>query len=203
MATADITRLMNNLRVQLPGAIDGVIQLEIYNAMNEFFQDSNVWREDIDVPVVPNTLNYTIVPTATASIVRLIGVVDNYERPVGAVLDLLNDNELALFNSPSEAATYTAQVSLTVNEPLDNEGFPTFPAWVLNLYMGDFISGVLSRMLAQPAKPYTNAQLATYHGTAFRGAISKARSEANRRYTYRNQVWRFPRGWSRNKAARG
>lgn len=201
MAHADVTRLMNNLRIQLPGAIDDAIKLEIYNAVNEFFQDSNVWRENIDIAITPGVTNYELVPSGPCSIVRLIGVVDSNQLPIGAVLDL-ETRDLALYNSTSEATTYTAQVSLTINEPLDREGYPVFPAWVLNLYLNDIISGVLSRMMSQPAKPYSNAQLAAFHGTSFRGAISKARSEANRRYTYRNQVWRFPRGWSHVKPNR-
>lgn len=192
---------MNNLRIHLPGAVDGTIKLEIYNAMNDFFQDSNVWRENIDFMTSPGESSYQITPSGPSTFVRLMGVADENQYPVGGYMDLVT-GDLVLSDTPANAVSYVAQVSLTLNEPLNKEGFPFFPPWVLNLYMTDMISGVLSRMLSQPAKPYSNVQLAAYHGAAFRGAIAKARAEANRRYTYRSQMWRFPRGWSRSKSHR-
>lgn len=201
MASSDISRLISNLRMHLPGAVDGVIKLEIYNTMNEFFQDSNVWRESIEIPVYAGVTNYDLTSTGPSTIVRLMSVIDEHERPINAYIDL-ETQELVVSVAPTSPTTYTAQVSLTINEPLDKEGFPYFPAWVLNLYMNEMVSGVLSRMMSQPAKPYSNTQLAAFHGAQFRSAVAKARSEANRRYTYHMQMWRFPRGWVRRRAAR-
>jgi hypothetical protein len=196
MANADLTRLMSNLRIHLPGAVDGSIKLELYNALNRFFQGSNSWREDIEIDVVPNVQDYELVPSGPCTLVRLISVVDNNNFPVTATLDV--ETRDLIFNRPiTTAATYTAQVALTIAEPLDREGYPVFPEWLLNLYSNDLISGVLSRMLMQPAKPYTNLPLAEFHGAAFRSAVAKAKTRANRRYTYGAQAWRFPRGWLR------
>lgn len=201
MADANISRLMTNLRVRLPGAIDDAIKLEVFLALNQFFQNSNIWREDIDVPVTAGVTTYPLVPSGPAAIVRLMAVVDNNALPVSGTISLeTGDLELAL--EPSQDATYVAQVALTVNDPLDTDDYPVFPDWVLNLYMNDIIDGVLGRMMSQPAKPYSNAQLAAYHTRSFGTAIGAARLEANRRYAYGAQRWRFPQTFNRNKARR-
>lgn len=195
MAHSDINRLMSNLRIHLPGAVDGSIKLELYNALNRFFQGSNSWREDIEINVVSGVQNYELIPSGPCTIVRLMGVVDSKNFPVAATLDV--ETRDLVFSGPiTSAATYTAQVALTIAEPLDREGYPVFPEWLLNLYSNDIISGVLSRMLIQPAKPYSNLPLAEFHGAQFRAAVARARSRANRKYTYRAQAWNFPRGWS-------
>lgn len=201
MATADVNRLMDNLRISLPGAIDDALRMEVFNTLNDFFQGTNIWREDIEVEVAAGETHYEILPSGPANIVRLIGVIDHNKLPAKAVLDLIT-GELALAEAPSQSATYTAQVVLTVNDPLDREGYPVFPMWVLNLYQNDIISGVLGRMMSQPAKPYSNVQLAVAHSRAFNSAIATARMEANRRFTYRAQAWQFPQGFSRRKTFR-
>lgn len=192
MASADISRLMSNLRIHLPGAVDGSIKLELYNALNKFFQGSNSWREDIEVDVTSGVQNYDLIPSGPCAIVRLMGVVDGNQNPVAATLDV-ETRELVFTDPISSSSTYTAQVALTIAEPLDREGYPVFPDWLLNLYSTEIISGVLSRMLMQPAKPYSNLPLSEFHGATFRSAIAKARSRANRKYTYRAQAWNFPR----------
>lgn len=201
MAGTDVTRLMKNLRVQLPGAVDDAIRVELYNALNQFFQDSNIWREDITVDITSGVTNYELTPTGPATITRLMGVKDANNIPVDAIIDAIT-RELALLSTPTSAATYTASVALTVNDPLDREDYPVFPTWVLNLYMNDIINGVLGRMMAQPAKPYSNTQLAAFYTRNFQSAIAGARVEANRRFTYGAQQWRFPQSFNRYKARR-
>lgn len=201
MATTDLNRLMDNLRIRLPGATDDTIKIEVYNTLNDFFQGSNIWREDIEFDVTPGVKAYPITPAGPSNIVRLMGVITDKELPVDAILDLIS-GDLTLAREPSEAATYTAQVVLTVNDPLTREDYPVFPTWVLNLYMNDIIGGVLGRMMSQLAKPYSNAQLAVFHTRSFDLAIAAARIEANRRFVYGAQRWRFPQSFSRYKARR-
>lgn len=201
MADLDITRLMKNLRIALPGAVDDAIKLEVFNTLNDFFQGSNCWREDIEVEIVPGVSTYELLPMGPAAIVRLMRVVDSNGLTVKAWLDL-GTRDLVLETVPSVADTYTVSVSLTVNDPIDREGYPVFPAWVLNLYMNDISSGIMARMMVQSAKPYSNARLAAYHARDFQMAISNARAEANRNFAYSSQRWRFPQGFNRYKGRR-
>lgn len=201
MASTDINRLIDNLRVQLPGATDAAIKFEIYNALNDFFQKSSIWREDISIAVTAGRTNYDLTPSGPAKVFQLMGVVDANEFPVTAQIDL-NTEELIVAQTPSSDTTYIAQVALTVNDPVDREGYPVFPMWVLNVYSNEIMSGVLARMMAQPAKPYSNTQLAIYHNRAFSIGTANARVEAARGLTYGTQKWRFPQQFNRRKTYR-
>ncbi len=200
MATLDVNRLMDNLRVRLPGAVDNALRMEMFNTLNDFFQDTNIWFEDIGFETVVGVKDYDLISTSPSSIVRLISVTDNHDFVVGAYMD--TPGELQLRDAPAEVHDYTARVSLTVNDPIDREGYPVFPMWVLNKYQNDIIDGVLGRMMAQPAKPYSNAQLAVLHARKFSSSIAFARQEANRRNIYRGQRWAFPQSFSRLKTIR-
>lgn len=200
-STGLITRLLDNLVVSLPGARDNIIKIELFNTLNDFFQGSNAWREDIEVAITPGVTSYELLPSGPAKIVQIMSVLDANNLPVRAQLGLIS-GELELFETPSSNTNFTAQVALTVADPVDREGYPVFPMWVLNLYMNGIISGVLSRMMAQPAKPYSNAQLAVFHTRAFNNTIANARIEGNRGFTYGTQKWRFPQQFNRRKTYR-
>jgi hypothetical protein len=194
----DLNRLMDNLRIRLPGALDTVLKLELFSVMNEFFQSSNCWYEDIDFTVTSGVTEYTITPSSIASIVRLLGVVNSDGRAQNAVLAL--PNTLTLVNSPSQSDTFTARVALTVNDPTTRDDYPEFPDWVINKYNNDIQDGVLGRMMSQIAKPYTNERMAIYHMRQFRGAVAFAKVEAMHQNVYRGQSWRFPQTFARRKA---
>lgn len=64
MPNADMNRLMDHARIRLPGALDAAIQMELFSALNEFFQKSNIWYEDIQFPVQPTDDTYLENPDA-------------------------------------------------------------------------------------------------------------------------------------------
>lgn len=195
---SDVLRLMDLARVRLPGARDNIIQLELFAAVNEFFQSSNAWREDIEFTVTPGVTSYELFQSSSASINRLMGVVNDAGKPVTAAMR--EPGLLELYQAPSQSAVYTAQVSLTVTNPTDKDGYPQYPSWFLNKYGNDILDGLLARMMAQIAKPYTQPQMAVVHGRNFKQAISFAKTEAMHNNTYRGQSWRFPQGFARGRA---
>lgn len=195
---ADLTRLMDMLRIRLPGALDDTIKLELFSTLNEFFQDSNSWLEEIQFPVTSGVTDYTIKPTSVSSVVRLIGVINGSGIPVRATLP--EPDLVELESSPSDTGSYTAQVVLTVNNPLNRDGVPDFPDWVLRYYFDEIQDGVLGRMMSQLAKPYVNERLAIYHMRRFRGGIARAKVEAQHKYVYRGQNWKFPQSFARRRS---
>lgn len=194
----DTDRLMNNARVHLPGATDTALQLEWFNVLNEFFQDSNIWQEEIDFDVTseddPDTTTYYVEQESVASIVRLLGIVNSDDLPVNGTMFV--PGEIVLTTQPGQDDTYTATVTLTVNDPVARDGFPEFPAWVLNKYGMGLLDGLLARMMSQPAKPFTNTQLGAYHMRRFRSTVAQASSDATRRNLANAQAWRFPQSFA-------
>ena len=203
LATASNTNLLRFLdmaRVRLPGARDNIIQLEFFATMNDFFQRTNAWREDIEFTVTAGVKSYDVIQTSPSSINRLVSVLNENGSYVAATMK--NPGVVDLMVEPSKTATYTAQVALTISHPTDSTGYPEYPDWFLDKYGNDILDGLLSRMMTQIAKPYSNPQMALMHGRNFMGAVTQAKVEAMRANTYRAQAWRFPQGFA-NRRSRG
>jgi hypothetical protein len=70
------------------------------------------------------------------------------------------------------------------------------PDWMWDTYFQDWLDGTLARLYLMPAKPWSNATHATYHGKRFRNAMSLRKQEAMRGFVFAVPAWRFPRsGW--------
>lgn len=206
MPNADMNRLMDNARFKLPGALDTAIQLELFSVLDEFFQESNIWYEDITFNVTtttdayfenPAAYTYQIFPLEGGLINRLIGVIDAGGFPQSATMPI--PGEVILRYSPNMAQTYTARVTKTVTDPVTRDGYPVFPDWILNKYGNDILGGVLGRMMGQIAKPYSSPQIAAVHLRQFKQAIGKARAEAMHGNVYRGQNWTFPQAFASRK----
>lgn len=193
----DTTRLLNNARTHLPGALDSSMQLELFNVLNDLFQNSNIWREEIPFIVRAGVGTYSIEQTSVASITRLLLLKDSAGHEVRATMAV--PGELVLNTTPSTADTLTATVSLTVNDPVAKDGFPDFPVWVLNKYGTGILDGLLARMMTQPAKPYTNERMAVYHMRKFNGVVSQAKFETLHGNINNGQTWRFPQTFARRR----
>ena len=187
---ADITRLMKNVRVRLPGAIDTAIQLELFTAVDEFLKESNVWREDVEIDVTTDETEYSVESEESGRVNRLLYIKDAADIPVYGTMEV--PGELVLVNEPNLDTEYTVTVALTVKDPTDSDGYPRFPAWIMDKYMSDLVDGVLGKMMTQIAKPWSNERMSIYHLRRFQAAKAKARSEADRKNVYRAQAWRFP-----------
>jgi hypothetical protein len=208
MSNPIINRLMDNARVKLPGAIDDALRLELFSVLKEFFQDTNIWEEDIPFDVVPTSLSrvtnpeafsYEIVPTE-GTITRLVGVVDSGGYGVHATM--ATPGHIILTTSPNNAQTYTAKVTKTVSDPVTRQGYPVFPTWALERYFNEILDGLLGAMMGQIAKPYSSPQMAQYHLRKFRTGISRASTEGQHKNIFGAQAWRFPQSFTRRRFTR-
>lgn len=190
MASLDLTRLMNNVRLRLPGALDSAIQLELFNVLDDFFRQSNIWQEPIDFRSRTGVVDYLIEPNSVSTIVRLIALQNADKVNVAATMEV--PGEVVLKTKPSATSTLTATVSLTIDSPTNRENYPEFPAWILDKYWLGLVDGVLGRMMSQPAKPFSNERLAIFHSRKFAGVVATAKSEALHKNIHNGQTWRFP-----------
>ena len=118
--SAELNRLMDSLRIRLPGAVDSNIQNELFAALDEFLQKSNIWTEDVEFSVQAGVTTYTILPSGVATINRLMGVVDANQLPVAVSMAI--PGEIVRVYEPTTTGTYTAQVSLTISDPTTRDG---------------------------------------------------------------------------------
>lgn len=186
-----LSRLMDDLQLQLPGALLGAIQAELRNTLRDFFINTNIWLEDVDVKTKANVVSYDITPTSPGTPVRLMKLTNADDLPV-RYATMPEFGQLLLANAPSQPEKWFARVAITVSGAKDKEGNPYFPMWVLDRYYDTILAGVLARMMAQSAKPYTNQQMAGYHQKQYLRGKAGAKHQGNVENTFGGQRWRFP-----------
>lgn len=195
-------RLIKNARVSLPGSLDDAILLELFNVMDQFFRESSIWTEDIPftaLPSEPAGTVYYIEPESVSTIVRLLYVANGTGFRQRCIMPV--PGEIVFMSPPSGQEpdadyVYMASVALSIIDPVQRDGYPEFPQWILEKYATGILSGLIGRMMAQPAKPYTNLQLALSHMNAFRKTISVAGTESLHQNVNNAQAWVFPRSFS-------
>lgn len=192
MSTID--RIMETVRVRVPGALDQMIKHELFAVFDEFFDNTNIWKEEFDFTTVASRTEYEITPDDHAQVLRLMGVTKD-TIPIKASLKT-EPSLILLATEPQAGWGMTATVALTVLDPVDADELPQVPDWIIVKYWRGIADGVIAKLLSQPAKPYTNINLATYHQQRFRQAMAKAKAEANSENLYGGQRWAFPQNFA-------
>jgi hypothetical protein len=191
-------RLMETIRPHLPGAIDDAIRLELFLVCQDFFRRSDTWREDIAVTLRAGEKVADLMPYV-GRVERLLYVVN--KDGIGVRGAIMPDFETIQF--PFEAnqlETYTATVSITVSDPVSRDAFPIVPYEIVQRYTDELIAGILAKMMAQPAKPYTNLSLAQFYNSRYRGGTARARNEKNTGNTMGSQRWAFPQTFQNRRS---
>lgn len=201
-----LDRILDNIRVGLPGALDDAIAREFFEVMGDFCDFSNIWREMIPITTQPDQKCYFVTPSAGFPN-RLIGIGlpasnpndDGTDPPStiahgsSAVVGFMTiPGTIELLHTPTVSQELIVELGLTVSDPLARNGFPLVPEWILTKYRQYIIAGVMGRMMSQLAKPYSNPQMALVRLKQFNAGKSVARVEAMQHNTYRAQAWRFP-----------
>lgn len=193
MATATMTRLIADLRGDLPGAILSAVQAALYAAADEFLEETNAWDEEIVVPITTIDLSYTLTTVTGGQINRLMllyNSTDPDKRPVSAV-SMEQPGILTIPTAATVAATWVAKVSkrlLTV----DADGNPDMPDWLIEQYRGGFLFGTLSRMRMSVNKPYSQVQLGMLNGKQFITEKTKAKINVAAANVRGQQTWQYP-----------
>ena len=67
-------RLLQTLRVHVPGATDPLIELELFNTMDEFFRRTSAWNYVTDIELIEGQSEYGFGSPADTNVVRLMAV---------------------------------------------------------------------------------------------------------------------------------
>jgi hypothetical protein len=195
MARAEINRLMDNLRVQLPGSLDGAIRLELFNVLDEFLTESGLWVFDSEFTSDVATLEYPVGTGVASRVVRLLFVSDpEFTRSFPATMRIPGTIELA--SATTEDTEMVARVCLSILDPMDREGFPAIDDWIMKRYAMCIMHGVLGRMMGQIAKPFSNERMSVYHLRKYRNLMAQARAEGRRFNLFAGQTWSFPQNFA-------
>jgi hypothetical protein len=190
MALSD--RLLDNLRVGLPGATDNAIRFELWNAIVDFCREAWAWRETISVPLTAGQTDYTITPAGT----DIVSALEVDHPTLNVFGSRYKFGLLVLPRTPTSADVGEPLYVVAVLSPALDQGadiealIPTdmWSKWHLTL-----LSGTFARMMAQPAKPWSNPQLAAYHQRKYQSDRAVARRDVATDGVVGAQLWRFPR----------
>lgn len=192
-------RLMDTARPHLPGAVDNAMRQELFSVCQEFFGESNSWRETIDFTLKAGDKTAEIMPY-TGTIKRLLYVKDTSKIPVlGVTLTDPVQGELTFPFTATNDTGYLATVALITSDPISRDAFPIVPYDLMTLYWREIMWGLLSQMMIQPNKPYTNLNGAAFYLSKFKGGTARARNRTDAGNTKNSQTWAFPQSFNRRK----
>lgn len=238
MTTTNMARLNDRVRANAPGALDGIIRMEMFEVLKEFFQRTNIWLLELPIFIVPETNDYQLTTGQNVAVNRLMSldrprsppppagpwpptyvpmcppqyltVMQGEDQPyteaqnpifrqrrAGALLNAGSKCPiLRIFQNPNSNETWIATLALNSCDPTDSEGFTEPPDWIMEKYLSGIASGVISRLMQQPGRPYTSMPGMQFHGRKFNEAVGLARTEVRQMFTYGAQRWNFPTGWN-------
>lgn len=181
-------KLMGQAKISLTGASDVALRVQLFEVLQQFFDESNCWQETIGFTVVPDTLDYPIKPL-TGQMLRLLAVLDQNNVVQPALMPVIG---IVRFQYPyTQTQPMTAVVIKTVADPFLCYP-PNIPDWLLPLYGLGIFHGVLGNMMMQPGNAYSNPKLAEFHLHKFKDAIAHARAATAKMNTVGAQNWSFP-----------
>lgn len=206
MASTAINRLMDLTKARVPGLLDTVLKKEFFHLMNEFFMETNLWQEKVTFTATtttqtyfeaPELYTYDVTSEESGQVFRLMACFNADGIRVNATMRI--PGEIVIVHAPPSTQTYTAHVATTVSDPVTNEDLPVMPEWVLTKYDNVILDGLVGRLMSQPAKPYSNPQLAGLHIRKFMQGMKVAKREGERFNVHAGQVWQFPQTFNRTR----
>jgi hypothetical protein len=187
------SRLMNNLRVRLPGALDGAIQMEMFNVIDDMCRTVDFIFTVSQTNLVVNTSTYYVTPpvgTVPISFYKLA----HETYPMTRAFVSPDEGSFTLLD-PVTAEHAATPVAIKMTFAPDPAAAPE--QWVPEFFWGRgyavILNGVLAAMMASPAKPYSNTQLALFHARKYRHGKSGIKIINTTGNAPEGHSWQFPR----------
>lgn len=194
---------LKDILPRTPGVVRAVAKRELILAAREFYRDSAAWREVTDNFYFDvGDYTYTAVSSdASAEVMLITGVEANgspltkkAERPTGE-----RTTGTPLYWIPTGGGTFQLWPTPDMYEDevvvrtilIPAATTSTLPDIAYTLHYDALLDGVLGRLYAHPAKPYSNPTLGQYHLTRFRNAIGAA-AGMTKQGGAPGQNWSFP-----------
>lgn len=184
--TGGFDRLYDNIQTLLPAITLPVIQMELWNAIQEFCIRSTYYRSKINWVMGPGVSTVDFNPfNAEMSVVWVLyahGLTHWEINPPAQLVD---------FMTPTAQRSGWALVAL---RPIrfDVIRLNVLPE-LFTTWFETMLDGTIARLYAMPAKPWSAPQLAQYHGTRFRQGMMRARDIAERLHSHQQSPRRaFP-----------
>lgn len=181
-----LTRLFDNVQAVCAGALLPVIKMAAWNTIEEFYVRSTWRREWVSWCMPPCVGEVDFNPYDGDWLVCWVldyhgdGTPKTMVKPPAKLLDI---------SCPLPEAERTGWALLALKPTsFDTEFDPLlFQQWFETI-----LDGTLYRLFMQPAKPYSNATMAQFHGKMWKAGCQRARVVATKAYTNGPGRWSFP-----------
>jgi hypothetical protein len=198
-------RLYADIKIDVPGVTDAVLQQKLFQCAKDFIEQTNIWTEEVPITGMPNVTVYPFTLAGMGVPNRLmilydpaISVPNNY-RWVQSGVSMPIPGTIQVRYAPSTQVDWVAVIGKSITDPSDAEGYPELDAdygWIVDKYRMAFYYGTLARLEAQPAKPYSNPNLASAHNRLYITERSKARTDVLKQNTFGAQAWSYPQAFA-------
>lgn len=204
---AKLDTWLKDILPRTPGIVRKVAKRELVLACREFFEQSAAWRVVVGPKnLVANKRTYYTSPyDAYSDVVRVFSVELNgaplkvmLRRPAGQEPSATTPYAYFIGSSPSQVRVWptpstsvtnglTYYIALTPKVTVTK-----LPSVAQTHFYDAILDGVLGRIYAHPAKPYSNPGLGEYHLKRFRAAIGRYSAEAKKGFG-EAVSWSYPR----------
>lgn len=194
-------RLYSDVKISVPAVTDAVYAQELYRCVKDFVEMTNIWQETVPITGLPNTLSYPFTLAGKGTAYRLLIVYDpvistnpNDRRWIQNSVGMQVPSTIVIGYAPSSSRQWEAIVSKSINDVNDDNqpDIDDEDQWFIDRYRDALYYGTLARLQRQPAKPYTNAQLAKDNMQQYITQRGKARTDVMKQNTFGAQSWTFP-----------
>jgi hypothetical protein len=196
------SRIYDDVKIQIPGVTDAVFKQILAQVWSDFTDRTNIWTEVCPITVDPSTLQYPFTINKFGMANRLMLVYDTAAMPPslnwvqnGIQMDVPGVITLLY---PPNAGTWNVVVAKSFDD-VDANGYPEIDPtdqWIVQKYGDGLHYGVLGRLQAMPAKPYSNPKLGGANWQYYIAERSKARADALHSNVYGGQRWQFPQSFA-------
>lgn len=178
-----VTRLYDNVQAQVAGVGISLVKMQAWNAIEQFYLRSTSRRESVAWTMGQGISQLDFNPFdetwLVAWILHVEGLVQPKVVPPGTLYDMLPPTYVR-----------SGKVLLALKP---NAFAAQMPAELWQQWFDTILSGVLGRLYAMPAKPWSSPPLAQEHLRIYKAGISQARDIAQRAWTDGAGRWSFPR----------
>lgn len=196
-------RVYNDVKMQIPGVVDVVLRQMTLQVIDDFFDRTNIWTEEVPIVVDPSTTVYpfTLAKKGTPNRLMLLydpAMANPDKKWVQGGVQMDVPGVITLRYAPSSMTTWNAVIAKSRNQP-DSEGYPDMDPsdqWIIQKYSDGIHYGVLSRLQASPGKPYSNPKLGAQNWQIYVVERGKARTDALKSNVFGGQRWMFPQSFA-------
>jgi hypothetical protein len=186
-ANPGVERLYDNVQAQVPAIGLAAVKLALWNTIEDFYIQSTLAREHVYWKMAGSIQSVNFNPfDGYRSVVWVLGYTGLYNAKV-EYPSVLRD-----LTRPIPGGDRSGEAWLVL-KPVSFEAVQAcnqFPE-LWSTWFETILAGTLYRLYVQPAKPFSNAQLAQFHGKMYRRGVSQARDVA-RRDNSTGRPTRFP-----------